>query len=67
MKLKDKIEELERRVLELEARPIPVYWPIYVYPSIPYTPPHPIPYQPFWQGPTYAATGWGSPLLGAAI
>jgi hypothetical protein len=60
MKTKDKIEELERRIKELEARPqyVPVYWPIYVQPA-PMPAPNPwyvqpfIPYapvtQPMWQ------------------
>jgi hypothetical protein len=53
MKTKDKIEELERRIKELEARPqyVPIYWPIYVQPA-PMPAPNPwyvqpcIPYAP---------------------
>lgn len=43
MKLKDRVEELEKRVKELEARPI--YWPMYV----PYFAPQPTPFYP-WYG-----------------
>lgn len=44
MKTKDKIEELEKRIRELEARPqyVPVYQPIYVQPA-------PMPYNPYVQ------------------
>lgn len=40
MTLKQRVEELERRVKELEARP--VYVPIYIPPQAP------APYQPHW-------------------
>jgi hypothetical protein len=45
VKTKDKIEELERRIKELEGRPqyVPVYWPIYVQPVPAYVPP-PVPW-----------------------
>lgn len=50
MNMKDKIEELEKRVRELEARPVfvpmPYYQPIF-YPPNPYLPP----VQPFWNQP----------------
>ena len=58
MKLKDEIEELKKRVKELEARPqtYPVYWPIYVQPPLPVNPyPYQVPTQP-WQNPWYVVT-----------
>jgi len=45
MSLKKQIEELERRVKELEARPI-VYQPIYYPVPQPYYVPPPVPYYP---------------------
>jgi hypothetical protein len=57
-KLTERIEELERRVRDLEARPqvvcpiiLPQPTPIephYVGPQIPYTPPNGTPCAPFW-------------------
>jgi len=60
MKTKDKIEELEKRIRELEARPVfvPVYQPIYVQPAAPY--PHP--YIPHW----YPAH-WGQTICGTGV
>lgn len=62
-KLTDRIEELEKRVRELEARPTyhpPVYVPYPVYPApvlpvVPY-PWHPVPY---WPQPTWVGGGVG--------
>jgi len=71
MKTKDKIEELERRIKELEARPpqimsYPVYlpYPYYVWPAAPYIPspiPFPQPFQPTW----YTTTCGNEALSGA--
>ena len=68
MKLKDKLEELERRVRELEARPqfVPVYWPVFqpvqpvpVWPMPQYVPPIVPSCQP-WQSPFTVTCGSGS-------
>lgn len=59
MDIAEKIEELEKRIKELEARPImypPVYVPYPVYPA-------PVaPYQPYtpWQPPFYPSITWGN-------
>jgi hypothetical protein len=51
MKLKDRIDELEKRVKELEQRPI-VYPPVYVpAPYVPAPANIPLPYIPPWQSP----------------
>lgn len=41
MKMKDRIEELEKRVRDLEARPVWYPVPYYVAPPIQFTPPSP--------------------------
>jgi hypothetical protein len=59
MKLKDRLEELEKRVKELEQRPI-VYPPVYI--PQPYPVPWPYYYQPLpvpywhWRQTTYGDT-----------
>lgn len=53
MNQKEKIEELEKRIRELEARP--VYVPIYVVPSQPVTPQPE--YTPWWRNPWYCVSG----------
>jgi hypothetical protein len=62
MNAKQKIEELEKRVKELEMRPpqivsYPVYipYPHYVWPSYPY-----MPMQPYW----YGANQYGNQAIG---
>jgi hypothetical protein len=59
VKIKDKIEELEKRVRELEARPIyvPLYHPIYV------TPLQPAP-NPFYVQPPFITYTTHSPYFG---
>lgn len=49
MSLKERVEELERRVRELEARPVYVPYPI-VVPSVPSI--------PWWQQPTTIPGQW---------
>jgi hypothetical protein len=54
--LKERVEELERRVRELEARPPMIVYPPIVLPMPQPTPyPHfPSPFIPTWTGPTTA-------------
>jgi len=68
MKLKDRVEELERKVKELDTRP-----PVYVYPPVyipqPY-PAYPYPYQqyfvPYWYGQTWCGNNSLKGSLGPA-
>jgi len=47
--LKTRIEELERRVRELEGRSPQLLWPYPPYYTVPYFPPQqPAPPQPYW-------------------
>lgn len=51
--LLDKIEQLEKRIQALEARP--VYYPVYVHPTTPYQPPQ-LPNYPI-----HPIVTWGKP------
>lgn len=65
MDLKKKVEELERRVKELEARPaviivMPVAQPVPYIESVPQYPPWTtpyVPYQPWWTNPVTISSG----------
>ena len=50
-----RIDELERRVRDLEARP--VYVPVPYYPLQPTTPIGPLPYRAPWEQPWYVTCG----------
>ena|SRR5665213_1259643 len=68
MKFKQRIEELERKVKELEARPVFIPYPVYPAPvSIPV--PYPIPYIPYIPQPhypPYPLTPWYITTCGGA-
>ena len=58
MSTKEKIDELEKRIKELEGRPAQIIqYPVYVpsVPIVPYYVPQPQPWWqiPYWQQPTY--------------
>lgn len=64
MRLKDRVDELERRVRELEARPqqIPVYLPVYIQPPAP-LPVYVQPQFPWYGQPQWQPSQWQPPYF----